>query len=65
MLRRLLKRSAKRLRFHLATMLFKSYFFKPKSGSYRRIFHRGTIADLGVLEQIFLQKDYSLNRLVD
>jgi len=52
-----------RLRFILGTSFSNHYLFQTADGGNRRVFHRGTRADRGVVKQIFLKKDYSLRKM--
>ena len=48
--------------YFLGTTVSNIFYIKTLSG-YRRVHHRGTKADCGVIKQIFLKKDYSLRKL--
>jgi len=55
-------KASKKLRYVAGTFFTKHYFFKSYKGEYRHFRHRGTVADCGVIRQIFLKEEYSLRK---
>lgn len=56
----MLCKALKKFHYVVGTVFSNHYFFKTRAGNYRRLIHRGSKADCGVIRQIFLKEEYSL-----
>ena len=57
-----LKKIYDNVNFFIGTKILNKFYFKLKSGEVRTISHRTSFADRGVIKQIFLKREYSIEK---